>query len=183
MTRRVFVAGVLAGVLVFVWYFMVNGIFGFNSRLTMKRVAEEEVVYETLRDHVTTPGKYVINPQPTERGFPPDEPVFSVLYGGMGHEAAGKHVLASTPFFVILPLIAAWMLSKTSDRVLSSGPLKVTFVAAIGVLLAAWGHVRQFGIGGYPLSDSLLLGLHDVVLWTLIGLVLAWRIRPAAAAR
>lgn len=179
MSRNVIVAGVLAGLFVFVWYFVVNGILGFNSRINMKTLPEERLVYQTLRNHVAEPGRYAVNPRLTsDRRFPPHQPVFSVLYGGMGHEAAGRHALFSLPWFVILPLIVAWMLSLTSDRVLSSASRKVLFVGTIGLLLAVWSHLKNFGIGGYPLGDSLLMSLHDVVLWVCIGLILAWRIRP-----
>lgn len=33
-------------------------------------------------------------------------------------------------------------------------------------------------IGSYPFGDALLFAMHDVVLWTLVGLVAAWKIRP-----
>ena len=53
-------------------------------------------------------------------------------------------------------------------------------MTSIGLVVALSNHFRHFGIGGYPVRDSVLLGLHDVALWALIGLVLAWSIKPEA---
>jgi hypothetical protein len=178
VTRRVVVAGLFGGVVIMVWMILVNGILGFNSRINMKRLSNERAVYEILKNDITEPGKYVCNPEGTPSGYPPNEPVFSILYGGMGHEAAGQNMLIQLPFFFIVPVVAAWMLSVTSKTVLASFPRKLAFIACIGLLFGVWGHLGNFGIGGYPLADTIALMVHDIVLWALVGLVLAWRMRP-----
>jgi hypothetical protein len=80
--------------------------------------------------------------------------------------------------FLVTPMIAAWMLSLTSQQVLSNYPRKVLFFTGIGLLFALFCDLMKFGIGGYPLQDALLLAAHDIVLWTLVGMVVAWRLRP-----
>ena len=80
--------------------------------------------------------------------------------------------------FILAPMIGAWMLTLTSDRVLSSYPRKVLFFTAIGLLFALLGELTRFGIGDYPLRDAMLLAAKDLVLWTLAGLGAAWCIRP-----
>jgi hypothetical protein len=182
VAKKVIVAGVLGGLVMMVWMILVNGILGFNSRINMKRIADERVVFETLKHNITEPGRYVCNPEVTSEGFPGGEPVFSILYGGMGHEAAGRNMLIQLPFFFIAPIVAAWMLSVTSKETLASLPRKVAFVACIGLLLGVWGHLGNYGIGGYPLASTIALIAHDLALWALVGLVLAWRIRPEAQA-
>lgn len=182
VAKKVIVAGVLGGLVMMVWMILVNGILGFNSRINMKRIADERVVFETLKHNITEPGRYVCNPEVTSEGFPGGEPVFSILYGGMGHEAAGRNMLIQLPFFFIAPIVAAWMLSVTSKETLASLPRKVAFVVCIGLLLGVWGHLGNYGIGGYPLASTIALIAHDLALWALVGLVLAWRIRPEAQA-
>jgi hypothetical protein len=179
VAKKVIVAGLLGGLVMMVWMIVVNGILGFNSRINMKRIADERVVYETLKNNITEPGRYVCNPEVTSEGFPAGEPVFSILYGGMGHEAAGRNMLIQLPVFFIAPIIAAWLLSVTSKKTLASLPIKVAFVACIGLLLGVWGHLGNHGIGGYPLESTIALMAHDIILWALVGLVLAWRLRPA----
>ena len=143
MAKKVIVAGLLGGVALMVWMFVVNGIFGFHARLTMKEVTAERV-----------------------------------LYGGMGHEAAGMLMLAGLVVFILAPMLGAWMLSRASDRVLSSYPRKVMFFLALGVQFALVSDMMAFGIGGYPFKDVILLGLNHIGAWTVVGLVIAWRITP-----
>lgn len=88
----------------------------------MRQLPAEPQVYETLKEHVRTPGRYTVNPQLTAEGrFPDDQPVFSVLYGGVGHEAAGSLMLLGLVLFLLTPMIGAWMLTQTSTRAKSSG--------------------------------------------------------------
>jgi len=178
VARKVVVAGMLGGLVIMVWMFLVNGLLGFNARINMQRMDNERVVYETLKNNITEPGRYVCNPEVTSEGFPGGEPVYSVLYGGMGHEAAGRNMLIQLPFFFIAPMVAAWMLSSASSKTLESTPRKIAFVACIGLLLGVWGHLGNYGIGGYPLDSTIALVAHDFLLWTLVGVVLARRIRP-----
>lgn len=180
MFRRVILPGLVGGLVLIVWTFLVNGIFGFKSNIDMKRIPEERIVYEVLKENVTEPGRYSCNPEVIpEKGFPENEPVFSVIYGGVGHEAAGRLMLTQLPIFFIAPIIVAWMLSVTSRRILSRYMRKVLFVAAVGLFLAVFVRLSDFGIGSYPANDALVLALHDLVLWTVIGIVIGGMVRPA----
>jgi hypothetical protein len=53
----------------------------------------------------------------------------------------------------------------------------VLFIAAIGLLLAVFGHLMSLGVGGYSLNDAPILAVHEVILWTVVGLVVAWRMK------
>ncbi len=182
MMKRVIVAGLLGGVVWFAWAIVVNGVFGFKARIDMNAIAGERQVYEVLERHITRPGRYACNPPLTpDHQFPEDRPAFSVLYGGMGHGSAGWMLLSQLPVFFLGPLIAAGLLAATSRRVLASYPRKVMVVGALGLFLGVVARLTAFGIGDYPPDSALLLALHDLALWTLIGAVLAWRIQPAAA--
>jgi len=179
MAKRVIVAGLLGGVVMIVWTFVVNGILGFGARIDMKPIPTERQVYESLKEHIAEPGRYICNPELTSEGrFPDGEPVFSILYGGMGHESAGGLMIVGLVVFLLAPMIGAWMLSQTSERVLSSFCRKVIFFVGIGLLFAVFGDLTNYGIGNYPLGDALALAANDIVVWTLVGVVVAWRITP-----
>jgi hypothetical protein len=178
MVKRIIIAGLLGGLVLIGWTFVVNGILGFRVALDMNRIPDERQVYETLATYVREPGRYVCNPVLTERGFPPNEPVFSVIYGGMGHGAAGMTTLVQFPIAFLAPTIVAWMLSLASRRVLSSYPRKVLFFTAVGLLIGLMGRASDWGIGGYPLQSALTLFVHEIALWTVIGLVVAWKMKP-----
>lgn len=180
--RRIIVAGLFGAVILMLWTVVVNGILRFESNINMKQISAEREVYETLKEHIAEPGRYVCNPEVTPEGrFPDDEPVFSVLYGGMGHGAAGGLMLVGLVVFILSPMIAAWMLSQTSERVISSYSRKVLFFAAIGLLIAVFGDVMDLGIGGYPAKDAVLLAAEDIVAWAIVGVVVARMIQPRRA--
>lgn len=87
-------------------------------------------------------------------------------------------MLSQLPVFFLAPMIGAWMLSLASRQVLASYPQKILFFAAIGLLLAVYGELMNFGIDGYRLADALLWAAYDITSWTLTGLVVAWRLQP-----
>jgi len=156
-----------------VWAFLVNGIFGFRQSIDMKKVPNEAVVYQVLKQHIAEPGKYLCNPGLTESGmFPLNEPVYGILYGGVGHEAAGPlSVVLDFLLAIITVTIAAFLLSLTSDKIISSYYRKVLFFILIGLIFAVSHDLRNYGIGNYPLHDALILALHNILLWAVLGLI------------
>ena len=178
MFKKVIVPGLLGGIVLILWTFIVNGVFGFKSSMDMKHIANENQVYEILKENINEPGKYTCNPQVTTSGFPGNEPAFSILYGGLGHEAAGWLMLVQLPLFFLAPLLGALMLSFTSKKIMLSYIRRVLFFTGIGLLIALFSDLMNFGIGNYPPTDALIFALHDIVVWTVIGLVVAWRMRP-----
>jgi len=103
-----------------------------------------------------------------------------MLYGSVGYGAAGRLTL-HLPIFLVSPIIVAWMLFVTPRRILSSYANKVLFVAAMGLFLGLYVRLSDYNIGGYPIYDALLPALHDLVLWTVIGVVTGGMIRPVRA--
>ncbi len=179
MLRRVIVAGLRGGIVLFAWTFAVNGILGFRSNVDRKPIPNERQVYECLKGNILEPGRYICNPEPTSSGrFPGQEPVYSITYSGMGHDFAGRLMFVQLGLFLLAPMIGAWMLSFASERVLTSYPRKVLFFVAIGLLFAVFGTLTRYGIDSYPLTDALKLAGYDLITWTLVGLVVAWRLQP-----
>jgi hypothetical protein len=179
MQKKVIISGLLGGVVLFAWTFVVNGILGFRSSIDMKQIPNERQVYEILKESIVEPGRYICNPAMSSSGsFPGEEPVFGIHFSGMGHGSAGKLMVWQLAVFLVAPTIGAWMLSVTSGWILASYPRKVLFFAAIGLLFAVYGALTDFRIDSYPPGDALMLAGRDVISWTLVGLVVAWRIEP-----
>lgn len=58
-------------------------------------------------------------------------------------------------------------------RIIVAGLLgSLVLVVRLFVVNGLFGF-NKFGIGGYPLGDAVLLRVHDIVLWTLAGTVIA----------
>jgi hypothetical protein len=182
--KNIIISGLLGGLVLIVWMFLINGILGFRSQMDMKKISNEPQVYDILKENITVPGRYICNPDiNTYDNFPEGEPVFSVLYSGMGHEAAGGMMVAKFLLYLLAPIIAAWLLSVSSETILSSYPKKVFFFMVIGLLIAIFSDLSSFGIGSYPFRDALFLAIHNIILWTIIGFVVGWRIKPAKNSR
>jgi len=182
MVRKVFLAGLIGGLTLMVWAILVNGFFGFKYRIDMKQVPNEAQVYQVLKQNISEPGRYLCNPPLTESNtFPENEPVFSILYGGMGHEAAGPlSVILDFLYAFLTAVVCAWLLTMTSERIISSYFRKVFFVILIGLLFAVFSDLKKYGIGNYPLSDTLIMTCHNIIIWTVLGLVIGLIIKPSA---
>ncbi|MEN8120249.1 MAG: hypothetical protein ABFS35_07880 [Bacteroidota bacterium] len=179
MIKKVLISGLLGGVTLIILTFVLNAVLGFKSSMDMKQISNEQEVYNLLKENIVEPGRYICNPEVnSEVGFPGAEPVFSVLYSGIGHDAAGSLMFVELIILLIAPIIAAWMLSMTNERILSSYLNKVSFFTIIGLLLAVYSTFSNFGIGNYPLSDSLILAVHNIFVWTIVGLAVAWQMKP-----
>ena len=73
MMRSVIAAGLLGGLVLMAWTVVVNGVLGFQASLDMKRIPAEREVYDALREHVTAPGRYIVNPEADSGGRVPNE--------------------------------------------------------------------------------------------------------------
>jgi hypothetical protein len=106
--------------------------------------------------------------------------VYSIIYEGTTHGAGAPMTL--TPFLVLLvvPLLAAWMLSATTTRIRSVYLSRVLFVVAIGVIVVLFDDVLQMSLGPQPKDYLAFLAVNHLICWTLVGLVIAWRLKPRA---
>ena len=179
--KRVLVPAVTGMVVMALWLLIVNGLFGFRRHLEMKRVPNESYVYAVLAVNVTEPGQYVCNPDPLPDGSPDrDAAVYGILYSGIGHESAGALMLAQLTI-VFAPLLATWLLSQMPDVMLRSYARKVLFFTAIGLVIALYVRLQEFGIAARTTGDAVKLAIHDMVLWTAIGSAVAWKLRHRSA--
>jgi hypothetical protein len=48
----------------------------------------------------------------------------------------------------------------------------------LGLFIALFSDMQVYGIGDYPLIDVVKMGIHNVLLWTFVGLFVAWRLKP-----
>lgn len=137
--------------------------------------------YEYLLEHITEPGRYVINTEVLpEQKFPGDAPIFVVQCSGLGHDDAGQEMLVGLIIMFLAPFFGAWILANTSGRILSRYVSRLFFFTGIGIVMSLFGIMGRFSIENYPLSKTLVLTIHDLVVWIIAGLVIVWLIRPVS---
>jgi hypothetical protein len=69
MFKKVGIFALLGMIVLMVWGFVINGVFGFNSRINMRQISDERKVYESLKESVVEPGRYIFNPELTPSGM------------------------------------------------------------------------------------------------------------------
>ena len=183
MIRQAILAALLGIIVMLAYFVLTNGILRLQARVNMKQLAAERQVYALLKQHVTEPGRYLVNPEMTpEYRFPLNEPVFSVLYGGVGHETAGGGELFGLACNFVALLLASILIGLSAERIKRSYPHKVLAFMLVGALLAVYCDLTKVGIARYPLADAGILALSDLLAWTFVGLAVAWIFKPLPAA-
>jgi len=178
--RRILVGGLVGGIVLIAWLIVADGILGFKRSIDMKHLADERTVYAFLTEHVTTPGRYVCNPEVLpEQRFPGDAPIFTVQYSGLGHDDAGQEMILGFVVGLLAIIAGAWMLANASIRTLSHYGSRVRFLATVGLVAALLGFSARFGISAYSLGDALTLAVHDLAGWLAAGLAVALIVKPA----
>jgi len=77
----------------------------------------------------------------------------------------------------LVPLIAAWMLSMTSDKILAKYYRRIIFVALFGVIVSLYDDILQISFGSTLPNYLLFVAVNNLITWTLAGFTIAWRIR------
>lgn len=182
--KRAILAGLLGGVVLVVWFVIVDGFLGFKRGIEMNQVADEKAVYAFLVERLPEPGRYVFNPEVLpDQSFPGEDPVFAVQYSGLGHADAGQEMLVGLVIMLLTPVVGAWLLFNASSPVLSSYGSRLTFFSVIGIVFTLFGVMARFGLARYPLVNAIALSVHDLVAWVAAGLVVARFVRPAVRDR
>ena len=177
MSKRILIAGMLGGVALLVWTGVVNIVFGYTVRTQMTPIPNERAVYDLLTSLHLTAGTYLANPAPVNGMFPDGAPVFSIRCAGFGHEAAGLMMLIDLTRWIAGGVIAAWLLSQASSRVLAHYVTRVGYVTAFGALTVVMAILPEWGIGGLPASLVWLIAANHLAGWLACALVIA-RLTP-----
>jgi hypothetical protein len=61
MLKRILLSEALGGVVLVLWTFVANGIFGVTGRVEMNRIPNERAVYIVLKEAIVAPGGYMAN--------------------------------------------------------------------------------------------------------------------------
>ncbi|MFC1564910.1 hypothetical protein ACFL6G_08250 [candidate division KSB1 bacterium] len=181
MRKDVVIAGLAGGIVIFIWMIISNGILPFKRSVVMKTFPNQKPVHDILKERITEPGIYscpYMHEYEEEMSFFPDygnEPIFAIVYNGETHNTVEGLLSMRILTILLVPLIAAWLLSVSSDRIISKFSRRFLFVLALGILLALFGYMTA---DFQPAAYTLFKLVNTVISWSLTGLVIAWRIKP-----
>jgi len=177
MKKEILLSGLLGGIVIFVWLIISTGPLQISGNRAHP-IPNDKEIHTLLKERITEPGIYFLPDHPDEnRDEYPDyenEPLFSIIYGGRTPGTFLGQLFFELFCIFAAPVIAAWMLSVTSERILAKYSRRVLFVAVLGLFLAVFGDV----FSEKPMDNILLSSINSLITWALVGLVIAWRIKP-----
>ncbi|NIM52791.1 MAG: hypothetical protein GTO22_26690 [Gemmatimonadales bacterium] len=185
MDRRVITTGLLGGLVALGWTVVAQNLIPIRNDLGYKEVSNEETVLSALDPNLTETGLYLVPghspPDSLFRSRYEEGPIFRIhsLRSGAGGPA---HVLIPMLALLIAPVIPTWILWRLCQQERPTLRARIAVVALFGIFLALSADLRMWGMELYPLSYSLFLGLSSVAGWVIVGLLIAWRIRPKPVA-
>jgi hypothetical protein len=146
-----------------------------------KEAPNEDVMLPMLDESLVEVGLYLVPghspPDSLFRARHADGPLFRIHSLPNGTEGPIRAAISILALF-FAPLIPAWILSGACRHGSPGFGTRVGIVSLFGLFLALTAHLQLWGLELYPLSYSLLLSANGILTWVIIGLVLAWRIRP-----
>ncbi|MFC1724421.1 hypothetical protein ACFL4T_02255 [candidate division KSB1 bacterium] len=182
MKKEIFIAGLLGGAVIFVWLIISQAILPFRSGMLMNTVDNQKNLHETLKSEITEPGIYVCPYLPPDATAPfPDylnEPIYQIIYKGETHSTVAGIFGFPLLMIFIAPMIAAWMLSVSSEKILAKYSRRVLFITALGLFLAVFGDLFQLNNTFATSEFTFFTAGNDIITWALAGLVIAWKIKP-----
>lgn len=187
MKKTILISTLLGGLVAFIWLTVSNAVIPVKSDMIHRIAPNQLEVHAALKDNITTPGTYAIPylSRAQESSLPEyrDQPVYTVMYTGYTHGDQGSSADFFVPLAVVflVAFLASWMLSVTSGEVLSRYGMRVLFVTLLGVVIALHDDILQMYLGPQPRDYLVFLAVSNVLTWFLMGLVIAWRIKPKAA--
>lgn len=182
MKKEIILSGLLGGITIFIWLMISFGTLRLSGDLP-NPIPNDKEFHTTLKEKITEPGIYYCpNSSEENKSLYADygnEPLYTVIYSGRTPNTFMGQLVFELFCIFITPMIVAWLLSVTSEKILSKYSMRVLFVAVLGLFLAVYGDV----FSEKPLDLILLTSLHSLITWGLAGLVIAWRITPARLAQ
>jgi hypothetical protein len=181
MDRRVVSAGLFGGVIGILWTVLSMGLVPLRDSMGWKEVPNEETVLQALDANLTEAGLYLVPghspPDSLFRARHETGPFFRVHSLPNGTEGPIRPLI-SILSLLLAPLIPAWILVQACRHGSPSFVMRVGVVASFGVFLALAANIQLWGMELYLLTYALFLSANGILTWVVIGLVLAWRIRP-----
>jgi hypothetical protein len=177
MKKEMLLSGLLGGIVIFVWTVISTSLLPVSGKRAQP-IPNDKEIHTLLKEKITEPGMYFLPDHLDESSTDyPDyenEPIFSIIYGGRTPGTFLGQMIFELFCIFGAPIIAAWMLSVTSERILAKYSRRVLFIAVLGLFLAVFGDV----FSEKPLDIILLSSINGLITWALVGLVIAWRIKP-----
>lgn len=181
MGKRILLAGILGGVLVFFWGYVSHVLLPLGE-VGIKEFPQEEPVVTALRDNITEPGFYFF-PGMAGHGMARDAATMKaweekyrqgprgiLIYHPQGAlpmepKQLGTELVAD----ILAALLAAWLLAQAVGSFTGYGA-RVVFVVVLGLFGAIATNLSYWNWYGFPTDYTLANVVNEVLGWVIAGL-------------
>jgi hypothetical protein len=183
--RQIIVSGLLGGVVIFAWLVVSTGILRIGAT-PIRPLPDQAELHAALKKRITEVGTYAclyISSEKEASQYPNylNEPLYAITYKGYTHNTVPGFKHPGLLGILLAPVVAAWLLAKSSDGILARYWTRVLFVTVLGLLLALGGDWPRAMASEDPASRLLPVTAKTIVAWLLAGLVISWRIKARSA--
>ena len=186
---KVFLGGLLGGVVLFLWGGVSHGALGLMES-AFRKLPNEERLVQTLASEVPTAGMYFYPGLPATDADEAEAASWKTRmesgpHGILVHLPAGNlrsdaSLFATQAFTdIVIGLLAAWLVSRGGPALAGYGA-RVVFVTALGVVAVLSLAVPFWNWYGFTQDFTARTSVDRIVGFALAGLVIAKLVRPAA---
>lgn len=192
MSKRVMIAGLLGGAVMFLWGWLAHGVLGLGE-VGIKEIPNEQAVMSAIRASISEPGFYFFPGMGMSTGASPEQikaamdkalggPFGLLIYHPSGAEfVTPRRLLVQVGLNIVQALFAAGFLSLATG--LASYASRVGFVFLAGVFASLCTNVEQWNWYSFPGDYIAGYMATQIIGFLLAGLVIAWVIKGGAAAK
>jgi len=149
----------------------------------LRPLPDQVPIHAALKQRINEPGTYIcpyLPPNESRTLFADylNEPVFAITYKGYTHSTVPGFASVGVLSFLLAPMAAAWLLSQASARILATYFRRALFVTGLGLFVAVSSDLLRGLTDEQSFSTVTEMAVASIITWALVGLVLAWRIKP-----
>ncbi|MFZ0391426.1 MAG: hypothetical protein WAN36_13285 [Calditrichia bacterium] len=188
--KQVVIAGILGGIVVFVWGFISWVVLPWHN-YSMQTLPQEERLVGEMRGLQLETGVYFFpgmaessdeeNARKNEEVWAENHrqgPIGMIFYHREGTEPMSPGVFILGILIAIIAAGVAAALLKISVNQISSYGKRVAFVAMIGLFSVIAVPIYNWNWLYIPATYTIIAVLDLFITWVLAGLVIAWRVKP-----
>jgi hypothetical protein len=190
-TKKILLASILGGIALFIWGSLSHMVLGIVDA-HIKQIPNEDAVLASMQHNIKEPGFYFFpgyehsldmsdEPQTTTQKWEQkvrEGPNGILVYNSQGREPLEpSQLLIELLTNIVAAFLAAILLVKALGGVPSFGA-RVLFVTQLGLFARIVADVPYWNWYGFPLDYTISTMYDDVIGFFLVGLVLAWRLKP-----
>jgi len=176
--KKVIIAGLVGGLILFAWGFMVNAVIPLH-RPSLHSIPNEDAVVSVLQSALSAPGVYLFPGMITDKQPASKEayiqkytrgPLGMIIYRPTGADPImASQLTLGLLLSIISAILASWFLSR-STAMMSRYITRVIFCGMLGVFVTFFIHINMWNWYFYPL-DYTTANIADTILgWLVAGL-------------